>query len=334
MLSLAGVVALLATSCSDDLGTLGGAESTATAINDLGQVVGESTTATGERHAYVYDPATRTMRDLGEGTPTGISDTGRVVGEIVLPDGHKAAVTWDLPAGTRTVLPRVGSDWERMLAVNHDGLAVGAGGRSYPWGPPNPMPWNWEMRGIAWAVDGGRTDVSPLPGTSPRTLSHDVNDAGQIVGQAGNEIAGFRAFLVDGGVTHELVPPADAVFPEAFATAINDVGDAVGYGQGPIWWDVATRQPHVFPDLHGARISVLIDVNDAGVAVGQGHPAGDPSNDSTEEHAFCVNLRTGVVTELGPGSVAGAINNHDVMVGTLHGRATKWTDLPCMDPAP
>lgn len=70
------------------------------------------------------------------------------------------------------------------------------------------------------------------------------------------------------------------------------------------------------------------------MAVGQGHPAGDPSNDSADEHGFCINLHTGMLNELGPGSVAAAINNHNVMVGTLGDRATKWTDLGCMKPAP
>ena len=221
-----------------------------------------------------------------------------------------------------------------MLAVNHDGLAVGAGGKVYPFEPGNPPPWHWPMRGISWAVDGTRTEVGALPVGEPNTLANDVNDAGQIVGQAGNDISGFHAFLFDAAGIRELVAPGGSGSFGVIATAINDAGDAVGYGNGPVWWDVATLQPHAFPDLHGARLSVLVDVNDAGVAVGMGHPAGDPSNNSADEHAFCVNLHTGVIDELGPGSVAGAINNHDVMVGTLGGHATRWTDLGCMEPAP
>jgi probable HAF family extracellular repeat protein len=51
-----------------DLGTLGGGSSTATAINDAGQVVGASETSTGSRHAFSWTQSSG-MTDLG--IPTG-----------------------------------------------------------------------------------------------------------------------------------------------------------------------------------------------------------------------------------------------------------------------
>ena len=57
-----------------DLGTLGGDLSVATSINAHGQVVGHAQTATGELHAFRWDPDTRAMRDLG--TLGGTSRTG------------------------------------------------------------------------------------------------------------------------------------------------------------------------------------------------------------------------------------------------------------------
>src|SRR5713101_4163471 len=51
-----------------DLGTLGGLVSSANAINDLGQVVGESETAAGEVHAFIWEHSS--MRDLGSAGET------------------------------------------------------------------------------------------------------------------------------------------------------------------------------------------------------------------------------------------------------------------------
>ena len=69
-----------------DLGTLGGVSSFGTAINDLGQVTGDSLTSTGVEHAFFYDG---TMHDLGTlnnadagsiSRAWGINNQGQVVG--------------------------------------------------------------------------------------------------------------------------------------------------------------------------------------------------------------------------------------------------------------
>jgi probable HAF family extracellular repeat protein len=64
-----------------DLGTLGGSESQAYAINDLNQVVGLSFLASGERHAFLYKNGV--MKDLGGvgSWALGINDTGEIVGQ-------------------------------------------------------------------------------------------------------------------------------------------------------------------------------------------------------------------------------------------------------------
>jgi probable HAF family extracellular repeat protein len=70
------------------LGTLGGAYSTAYAINDMGMVVGDSETAAGQEHAFLYSGGTMydlntLISPLSGWTLTyadGINDQGQIIG--------------------------------------------------------------------------------------------------------------------------------------------------------------------------------------------------------------------------------------------------------------
>jgi probable HAF family extracellular repeat protein len=83
-----------------DLGTLpGGNFSSATSINDRGQVVGRATTASGEFHAFLFENGV--MTDLGtlpggkSSQASGINNRGQVVGDLatVSGAGHAALCT-------------------------------------------------------------------------------------------------------------------------------------------------------------------------------------------------------------------------------------------------
>src|SRR5215213_1488199 len=80
-----------------DLGTLGGGNSLAFGTNDLGQVVGESSTASGRSHAFLWQNGK--MRDLGTlggrySIAWEINDHGQVVGESSTASGRSRAFLW------------------------------------------------------------------------------------------------------------------------------------------------------------------------------------------------------------------------------------------------
>jgi probable HAF family extracellular repeat protein len=91
-----------------DLGTLGGALSQATDINDLGQVVGSSGTAAGEVHAFLFTDGS--MVDLNELIPqgsgwrllaaNGINNAGQITGYGFNPAGeiHAYLLDFDVAA--------------------------------------------------------------------------------------------------------------------------------------------------------------------------------------------------------------------------------------------
>ena len=161
-----------------DLGTLGGTNGSAEALNNRGQVVGESNLAGDEMfHPFLWDG--QVMRDLGTlggsfGTAFAINDAGAVVGYASLPDDNGFdAFLW--VNGIMTDLGNLGCV-SQAYSINLRGQVVGASRLA---GCVTRHAWFWE-KGTMYDLN----DIIP-PGSGLELFeTHQINDGGVIAGNA------------------------------------------------------------------------------------------------------------------------------------------------------
>jgi probable HAF family extracellular repeat protein len=125
-----------------DLGTLGGHDSAAAAVNESGEVVGEADTSSGSRHAFSWTQAGG-MVDLGtlggrESLASDVNDSGEVVGAASTSSGSQHAFSWT-QAGGMVDLGTLGGRESFANDVNDSGQIVGAANR--PDGRPHAAFW-------------------------------------------------------------------------------------------------------------------------------------------------------------------------------------------------
>lgn len=164
-----------------DLGGLGGTLGHISAMNDRGQVCGDSDLEGDEtQHGFFWDDGT--MTDLTPESPFSVSeamnDKGEVVGGAVTPDGlaflgyvWKRGVRHDLAAAP-------GFECSSASSINAKDQIVGS---SFPCADEGPQ------HAVLWERPGPATDLNTLIGSGSGltlTSATSINDAGEITGQA------------------------------------------------------------------------------------------------------------------------------------------------------
>jgi probable HAF family extracellular repeat protein len=287
-----------------DLGTLGGSESFARAINPGGEVVGYSLTENGERHAFLYSGGA--MGDLGtlggsSSSALAVNDSDQIVGESTTATGDTHAFLWS--NGVMTDLGTLGGTYSSADAINASGDAVGTSTTStgerhaflYSSGVMTDLGTFDGVESAATAINdkgevagtwtgaGGEFGSFLYSGGSativdaPRAGAEDLNNAGQITGAMPDpETTAQRAFVWSGGVTKDL----GTLDVASFGRAVNDAGLVVGNnlnleGGGPTAF---AYEDGVMRNLFGlipgdsgwVALRNAMDVNEGGQIVGQG----------------------------------------------------------------
>lgn len=198
-----GIHAFLWDGGMHDLGDLGGGSSQAYGINDNEQVVGYSTNASGNYHAFLWDPI-HGMQDLGTlaGYPYSyayaINDAGQVVGCVDDGNGDTHAFVWQ--NGAMTDLGTLGGFASCALGINASGQIIG-----YSFTP------DCYLHTCFWQ-NGSPIDIGVITGGA-FSQGNGINNAGLVVGYGDTAAGDVHAFSVPVGDTSPPITTASLAGP-------------------------------------------------------------------------------------------------------------------------
>jgi probable HAF family extracellular repeat protein len=252
-----------------ELGTLGGPEIWARAINTRGDAAGSSSDARGRRRAFVFRNDRLTLlaarRELFPTDAFAINAAGTVVGQFRTAS-HQHAMCYR--NGVAEDLGTLGGHYSSALAVNRAGQIAG-------WAETR----NLDAHAFLYSA-GKMRDLGTLGGATSQ--AYGINDAGEVVGAAGTRDGEDHAFRYRAGRMEDLgtLPGGRS----SQARAINELGAVVGSSIGA---DGVSR-PFIYQDRRMREIvspsggaGEAYAINASGQVVGS---RGVPSSDAS--HAF------------------------------------------------
>ncbi len=199
-----------------NLGTLGGNVCVATAINDFGTVVGQSTTAEGYLHPFVY--ANGQMIDIGvlsgvnsiddTGIPWAINSSGAIVGQSLAATGETHAFLYE-----QGILQDIDPTalFSAALGINDAGQVTGV--RILP-----------GASGTAYRYQNGVFEDISAPGAQS-SVGRLINQTGAVAGSVTTS-AGQHAFLFSDGAERDLGTLGGT---NSFPSGLNDHGQIAGF---------------------------------------------------------------------------------------------------------
>jgi probable HAF family extracellular repeat protein len=291
-----------------DLGTLGGTISYATAVNDHGTVVGYSFTAEGAEHAFLWTAETG-MQDLGipgDGFYNGsiarsINNRGEISGQLANSSGAEASFYWSATTGF-IVLAQGLSEGQGM---NDLGALTGTELK----GPV--------VQAYLWYPSRGRLiGLGLLPG-GIQSSGYDVNNLGNVAGYAVTGSGDIHAIYwnpTTGMLDLGVLSAGD--FGEAMAINDNDevVGESFQTTMGAaIYWSQSTGMVGLAA-LPGRVYTNAVGINNRGMIVGES------GGEAVVWESYVSMPRALPTLPGGSFSFAQGLNNRGQVVG--------WADVP------
>jgi probable HAF family extracellular repeat protein len=188
-----------------NLGTLGGAGSMAFAVNGAGQVTGQSATADGAQHAFMWHNGT--MMDLGTlGTVAGVESAGLAINA----SGQIVGWSQDDSGHSRAFLHSEGQMIDLGGPVEGQSTAIGINDAGWVVGNSSDASGNTSA---FLYMNGVMIDLQTLVTTAGWTLGgvFGINDNGQIAAWARDDNGAVHALLLDGGRTRDTPEPATMI---------------------------------------------------------------------------------------------------------------------------